>query len=96
VSLGTNVTATISEPMDPATLNGASIQLLDPSAAAVPATVSYDPATLTVTLDPTAPLSPGVLYTALVRGGSTDPRVKDVAGNALVATFTWNFTTVVP
>ena len=28
-----------------------------------------------------------------VRGGATDPRVKDVAGNALAANDTWSFTT---
>ena len=28
-----------------------------------------------------------------LRGGTTDPRVKDLAGNALATTFTWTFTT---
>ena len=32
-------------------------------------------------------------YTATVRGGGTDPRVKDLAGNALAANFTRSFTT---
>ena len=32
-------------------------------------------------------------YTAILRGGSTDPRVKDLAGNALAADYTWSFTT---
>jgi hypothetical protein len=44
-------------------------------------------------LTPTAPLAPGVTYTALVRGGSTDPRVEDLAGNALAANVSWTFTT---
>ena len=32
-------------------------------------------------------------YTAIVKGGTTDPRVKDVAGNAMAANATWTFTT---
>ncbi|HEY6401067.1 MAG TPA: DUF4082 domain-containing protein, partial [Blastocatellia bacterium] len=32
-------------------------------------------------------------YTARVRGGSADPRIKDVAGNALATDLTWSFTT---
>ncbi len=93
VSPTANVTVTFSEAMDAATLNGSTVELRDPSNALVSATVSYDAASLTATLDPTASLAPGVTYTARVRGGGTDPRVKDVAGNALDADVTWTFTT---
>ena len=44
VATGANVTATFSEPMDPATINGTNIQLRDPSNALVPATVTYSAA----------------------------------------------------
>ena len=47
----------------------------------------------TATLDPTADLAPATTYTATVRGGATDPRVKDAAGNALAANVVWSFTT---
>ena len=57
------------------------------------ATVSYDSSTRTATLKPLAALAGIATYTATVRGGSTDPRVKDIAGNALAASFTWTFTT---
>ena len=33
------------------------------------------------------------VYTARLRGGTTDPRIKDVAGNALAADVVWSFTT---
>jgi hypothetical protein len=96
VSLDANVIVTFSELMDPATVNGSTVELLDLSSALVPATVSYDASSLRATLDPTGPLSAGTTYTARVNGGDTDPRVKDRAGNALAATVTWTFRTVGP
>jgi hypothetical protein len=54
--------------------------------------VSYNTATDAATLDPNASLALGVTYTARVKGGTGG--VKDVAGNALAADFTWSFTTV--
>jgi RHS repeat-associated protein len=93
VNANANVTVTFSEAMDAATVNGSTVELRDPSNALVPATVSYNAASFTATLDPTAPLTAEVTYTARVRGGSTDPRVKDVAGNSLAADVMWTFTT---
>ena len=46
----------------------------------------------TATLTPSSPLASGTTYSATVKGGSAG--VKDVAGNALSADFTWSFTTV--
>ena len=63
------------------------------SQAVVTATVSYNNSTRAATLLPSAALANGATYTATVRGGATDPRVKDVAGNALTANVTWSFTT---
>jgi RHS repeat-associated protein len=93
VNANANVTVTFSEAMDAATVNGSTVEIRDPSNTLVSATVSYNAASFTATLDPTASLAEGVTYTARVRGGGTDPRVKDVAGNALTADVTWTFTT---
>jgi RHS repeat-associated protein len=93
VSPEANVTVTFSEAMDAATVNGSTVELRDPSNALVSATVSYNAASFTATLDPNAPLTVGVTYTARVKGGGTDPRVKDVAGNALATDLTWTFRT---
>jgi RHS repeat-associated protein len=94
VNANANVTVTFSKAMDAATVNGSTVELRDPGNALVPATVSYNAASFTATLDPSASsLAAGVTYTARVRGGSTDPRVKDLAGNALAADKTWTFTT---
>lgn len=93
VAVSANVTATFSEAMDPATINTNTIELRDPGNALVAAAVSYDSATHIATLDPTGVLAPGTVYNLVAHGGTADPRVKDVAGNALAANFTASFTT---
>ncbi|HVW33543.1 MAG TPA: Ig-like domain-containing protein, partial [Acidimicrobiia bacterium] len=55
VALSSAVTASFSEPVDPATINGSTVSLRSDTAA-VAATVAYDAATRTVTLTPGAPL----------------------------------------
>jgi hypothetical protein len=96
VSPAGNVTATFSEAMDPATTTSSTFELRDPANALVASTVTYDAASRTATLDPTQSLAGSTTYTARVRGGTTDPRAKDQAGNALANTFTWSFTTAAP
>jgi hypothetical protein len=92
VATTANVTATFSEAMDAATLSTGSFELRDASAALVGAAVSFDAATRVATLNPTGNLLlAGTPYTARVRGGTTDPRVKDLAGNALAADRVWSF-----
>ena len=89
-AINTNVTVTFSEPMDPATINTTTISLAPTSGgSAVAATVSYDAATNTATLNPTADLAYNTSYTLTVTTG-----VKDVAGNALAAQSTSSFTTM--
>jgi hypothetical protein len=88
------VSATFNEAMDAATVGASTFELRDPANAPVQATVTYSSATRTATLAPSAALANGTTYTATVRGGATDPRAKDVAGNALAADFAWSFTTV--
>ena len=56
VSLGTSVTATFSEAMDAATINGTTFELRNASNALVSATVSYNAGTKTATLSPSANL----------------------------------------
>jgi hypothetical protein len=79
--------------MDPATVNESTVEILDPSSVPVPAAVNYNASNRIVFLDPTDPLSTGTTYTVRVKGGDTDPRVKDVAGNPMAADATWTFTT---
>ncbi|MFN0145377.1 MAG: Ig-like domain-containing protein [Dehalococcoidia bacterium] len=95
VALGSAVTATFSEDMDLATISGSTFELRNPANALVAATVTYNAATRVATLTPSAPLATNTTYTARVLGGATDPRAKDLAGNALAANATWSFTTIV-
>jgi hypothetical protein len=91
VASNTTVTATFSEAMAAATINGAAFTLTGPGTTAVAATVSYAAATRTATLTPTAALAAGTLYTATIKSGATG--VTDLAGNPMAADFSWTFTT---
>jgi len=93
VRVDANVTVTFNEAMDPASVNVSTIELRGPSNAPTPATVSYDAGSFTATLNPNTILLAGAIYTVRVKGGSADPRVKDVAGNALAVDLTSSFTT---
>lgn len=50
-------------------------------------TISYNPQTRTTTLAPSTPFFTGTAYSATISTG-----LKDQAGNALAAPYTWNFT----
>ncbi len=94
VAAGTNVNATFSEALNATTVNTGTFELRDPANALVAAVVSYNGGTNTATLTPSGPLSPGVIYTATVKGGSVG--VKDLAGNALASNYLFSFLTAVP
>lgn len=93
VATGGTVTATFSEAMDATTINTSTLELRDSVNALVSATVSYNGTNRTATLTPSNLLATSAVYTVTVKGGAADPRVKDVAGNALAANVTWSFTT---
>jgi hypothetical protein len=92
VSLGTSVSATFSEPISAASVNGTTFFLRDASGTAIAASVSSSGSS--ATLQPSLSLQPGTTYTATLLSGSAG--IKDMAGNALAADFTWSFTTVPP
>ena len=85
------MTVTFSEAMDAATINTSTIELRTAASVLVPSVVSSSGNVATIT--PSAELAGNALYTVLVKGGGTDPRVKDLAGNALAANLSWSFTT---
>ena len=93
VATDATVTATFNEPINPATIDTSTFELRYDVNKIVAATVSYDVASQTATLTPTAPLTDTTVFTVTVRGGATDPRVKDVPGNALANDYTWSFST---
>ena len=91
ISGATVVTAMFNESMDPGSISGATFELRSASNAPVPVSVSYDAEARIARLQPISSLAAGT-YTATLRGGTEDPRVKDVLGNALAANFFWSFT----
>ena len=82
VPAASNVSATFSEAMNATTITGSTFEVRNAANQVVSAAVTYNAATFVATLDPTIDL-PGGSYTATIRGGTTDPRAMDAAGNAL-------------
>jgi hypothetical protein len=90
VALNANVTATFSEPMNNATLNGTTFALtVTGTGAPVAGSVSVSGNTATFT--PAANLAGSTQYTATVSTGA-----QDLAGNVLASAATWTFTTTAP
>lgn len=90
VGVATNspVRTSFSEEMRERTLNANTVRLRkEGTATRVAASVSYDPSSRTVTLDPNKDLEPGTTYIAIVTNG-----VKDPAGNKLSESKVWRFT----
>lgn len=85
VALNANVTATFNEAMDVATITTTTFSLAQ-GATPVPGAVTYSGTT--AIFNPTSNLAVSTVYTATITTG-----VKDLAGNALVTTKTWSFTT---
>jgi hypothetical protein len=92
VALNASVTAVFNEAVDPATVTALTFELRNTSSGSLTsANVSYNAGTRTATLTPTTALAASTGFTATLRGGGTG--IKDVAGNALAANFSWSFTT---
>lgn len=85
-----SVTVDFSEQLDPGSVSGLSMYLLDGSKR-VPAVVSLSDDATQVVLDPSAPLRPGQPYAVHVVGG--EGAVLDLAGNPLADRLSWTFTT---
>jgi Bacterial Ig-like domain len=93
VARNTNVSATFSESMDEASVEAAgTVKLvlvgIKGKTTLVAASVTYNPATRSVTLDPATNLGTKATYTVTITTAA-----KDVAGNALARPETWAFTT---
>jgi len=89
VPVNTVVSATFTEPMNAATINGATFILTGPGATPVAGVVTYAGSTATFT--PTLVLAGSTLFTATITTGAKDP-----AGAGLAANFVWTFTTAPP
>jgi hypothetical protein len=95
VVTGTVVTATFSQPMDPATLNSSSAENLltftvkETNGNDVPGTVAMNEANTEATFTPTSSaLKPNISYTATITTAA-----RDAGGVAMAHPITWSFTT---
>jgi uncharacterized protein (TIGR03437 family) len=85
VPIGSKLSATFSEAMDPTTITTSTFTLTQ-GGTAVPGVVSY--IGTTATFAPNATLSAGTSYVATITTGA-----KDLSGNALASNFVWLFST---
>jgi hypothetical protein len=83
VAVSQPVTARFDVPIQSA---GLTFTLVDGSGANVAATVALDAGAMLATLAPSVPLTPGVRYSATIRG-------KDTFGNQMIIPFGWSFMT---
>ncbi len=88
VSLNTNITVTFSEDMDASINWGEFVKLEDSGGTTVVVTVTYNPSTRTVTIDPGSDLTAGTTYTVTLTTG-----IKDASQNPLEQDFYFRFTT---
>ncbi len=88
--IGTKLTITFSEGMDPTSISSASITLAS-GTTDIPGTLSISPDRTIATFSPDSPLDYVTTYTATVK-----TTARDVAGNPLAAEKAWNFTTRTP
>ncbi len=85
VTIGSNMTATFSKPMDPLTITTATFTLQQGSTP-VTGAVTYNGTIASFV--PAIPLAPATAYTATITNGA-----EDLAGNALAGNYVWTFTT---
>ncbi len=88
VALNSLITASFSEPMNPATITAANFTLECPAATFITGAVSYAVNGNVATFAPAAALPASTVCRATITTG-----VQDTAGNAMAANFVWTFTT---
>jgi hypothetical protein len=88
VPLNQIVSATFSEPMNPATINSTTFTLTGPGATPVSGLVAYAAVGNTLTFTPAANLAPNTTFTATIMTGA-----QDLAGTGLANDKVWTFTT---
>jgi uncharacterized protein (TIGR03437 family) len=86
VPIGSQLSATFSTAMNPATINTATFTLVQQGGTLVAGAVTY--AGATAIFAPASTLAPNTTFTATTTTGA-----KDLAGNALASPFVWSFTT---
>jgi hypothetical protein len=84
------ITVTFDKNLDPASVTTTTAALTTQAGSAVPAAVTYDDSSKTVTIDPTQPLGGNAVYRVTLKGGASGIAAW---GGSLAADDTWTFTT---
>ena len=92
IALDVVVSAAFNEDMNAVSISTSGMELRDAVGNRISASIAYNAATRTATLQPASGLLTSTTYTATVHGGASG--VRDTAGNAVAADYTWSFTTV--
>lgn len=82
------IALTFDQPLNPATVTTANVQLRDASNQLVPRSVGFDQAKRAITITPTATLDENTRYSVTVTSG-----VMDIRGESLATNYNWSFTT---
>lgn len=90
VSTSSALTATFSEPVNPATVTAATFTLKDSANTFESGNITTQGATVTFAVPPSNPLTGNTTYTATLTTG-----IKDLAGNSLTSNVVWLFNTSV-
>ena len=93
VNIGSQVNIVFNESIDPSTVSSATVELRNAQHQLIPASVSYNSGDQRITLVPSSPLNYSSIYSVNVNGGVSDPRIKDVSGNALASNYSFEFIT---
>lgn len=97
VATNTIITATFSEDMAPATINGTTFTVTGPGATVVNGAVTYVASSRTATFAPDATLAINTLFTATITTGATDLVGNQLGGNQAplpaASNYVWTFTT---
>jgi len=88
VAFNTAIAATFSEAMDPTTITSSTFTVTGPGIIPVAGAVTYAAIGNTATFTPTANLAPATLFTAKIA-----TEAADLAGNTIVTSYVWTFTT---
>jgi hypothetical protein len=83
-------TATFSKPIDPESVNGSTVTLIDTGGNPVPFAVSFGAGNFTMILTPLQPQFTLYAYTVTLKGGGAVPHITDATGTPLAADYTWS------
>ena len=88
IGLGTPVTVSFTQPMDPSSITSANFAVYDPSNNVIPGTLTYDAGSFALTFQPNPELAAVSVYRAVVKGA-----VRNINGVPLGSDYNWSFTT---